>query len=229
MSKQNSEDLLEALALDAEDEDIVIISDDGNTFDVTTEKNPRYDLYSINKPRPTEQFREPIYERQPGESLADYRKFLTYAAIPPDDRSAAMAWRKWRELNGKDPTTYITHNFSNVAVHWRWADRAFMIDMRRNEIAERIWIERDVARREADWSAAQELREKGLSSLQNIDDDMLGPNSIAKFLKLASDLQKDAVPSANLNEKTLSNIMDSLPEDRRGKVLEIVMARISDS
>jgi len=219
--------LIETLRDDAESQSPIVIipADNGETFEMTQEHDPQYELYPIDRPRPIKLFKEPLYDRQKGESLLEYNKFLAFASMHPDSRTIQGAWDTWRESDGKKKS-YVSKEFRELSAHWRWTDRAFMLDMHRNDIAEQVWIQREIDRREADWGAAGDLRAKALEALENLDATRIGPQAIAKFIQLASSLQQDAIPDKSLDGKTLGNIMESIPESRRGDVIEIAMARI---
>lgn len=210
----------------SEYKEIITIDDEtGDTFEITREVDAQYDLYPIELARPIDLFQKPLYKRQPGETLIGYQQFIVYANIHPGNRTIQNAWLAWNDDQGKKRGTPST-SFFNLARHWRWKERAYILDLQKTKLAQRVWVERDVERREQDWDAGQALREKAFQSLKTIDPEDMGANSIARFFDLASALQEKSVPQSGLDVNDLTNLLKSMPDDRRGKIIEIVAARI---
>jgi len=202
---------------------------DGDTFEITRKDDPMHDLYPMTIKRPQDLFKEPLYDRQIGESADVYQRFLVFSSLAPAKRTIKQAWREWNRQNDGNMASKPSGPFRDMANHWRWTDRAFSLDLNRNKAIQQIWIEREVARREDDWNAGSELREKAFDALAMLDADDIGSATIAKFFALASDLQEKAVPESGLDTSDLTSILDSLPKDRRDRVIEIVAAKVKIS
>jgi len=217
--------MIEILSDQFDDSEISIDLDDGDTFEITREDDPMYDLYPPEAKRPKDLFKQPIYDRQLGESQNEYQRFLVFASLPPAKRTVLRAWREWNAQNEGSLTTKPSNQFRNISSHWRWGERAYVLDLQKVKLSQQIWIERDIERREQDWQVGDELRQKAFAALDTLNADELGPSSIAKFFALASDLQKESVPETGLNSDDLGNILNNLPKDRRDRVIEIVVAK----
>lgn len=189
---------------------------------------PCYNVFSMEEPRPKKLFIKPIYRRQLGESKTDYRHLLTFAALPFDKRTVANTWRKWMRQNKEegDYSDQVSGYWYRMSKHWRWDERAYAMDIGRLRATEQIWMERDLERREADWSAATQLRNKAVRALSELDTDDITPRTIATYVELASNMQSRVIPHLNLDTTQVSDILSSLSNDRRGKVLRILMAEI---
>ena len=207
------------------DTEIVDLGDDGDTFEITREDDPMYDLYPLETKRPRDLFKEPLYDRQFGERLIDYQRFLAYASVPSAKRTVKQAWIKWQKQNGGSTKSTPSGPFRDLSNHWRWKERAYVLDLQRHKVVQQIWLNRDVERRESDWKVGHELRDKALAALDTLDADDIGPQSIAKFFALASDLQKNAIPESNLDSNDFSKLLEGLPPDRRDRIIEIVVAK----
>ena len=207
-------------------EDVITIEDeDGTSFEITQEQDPMYDIYPLQAKRPKDLFKEPLYDRQPGERRDEYLRFLAFVSVPSAKRTVVQGWKVWQKQNGAKPTRQPSGQFYELSNHWRWAERAYVYDLEKTKVAQQIWIERDVERRESDWLVGHELRDKALGGLRALDAEHLGPQSIAKFFALASQLQKESVPTSNLDTDDLNSLLSSLPPDRRDRVIEIVVAK----
>lgn len=186
---------------------------------------PNYDLYPREEPRPLELLSvTPIYERQPGEPLEDHQKFLIYCSLEPNIRSLTKAYAKWA---GKDKVKSPSVTFSDIARHWHWEERAQVLDIARIKKTEEIWMYRDIQRREKDWDVGEQLRDKALIALSDLDTEDLSPNTILNYLELASKMQKEVIPQIRLDTSQAQNLLKMLPDDRREKVIRILAAQIS--
>lgn len=185
------------------------------------------------QPRPIELFSNQYYEQQPDEDNVRYQKFLTFASQPSEKRTVQRAWEIWakerRDLKEGDHIPRVPNSFYNTSRHWRWQERSHALDIQRMKLAEQIWIERDVERREEDWGIGNDVRKKAVTALNGLDTDDLSPGMILKYLEVASNLQRDAVPSMKLNQNQLKSLITSLPEERRGRVIRILMAEVTDA
>jgi len=194
--------------------------------------DPQYDLYPFEDERPEHLFQAPTYGRQNGESIEGHQKFLTYAILPPGDRTIQRAyedyWKDRHERKGGVPKS-IPRSLFQLAKHWRWKERAYAADLTRYQKAEDRWVERDAERRDEDWDAGRILRNKALIALNKINvsgDERLSAATIARFIELASSLQDRSIPELQLNQTQITDLLASLPEDRQGRIIRILAAEI---
>jgi hypothetical protein len=88
---------------------------------------------------PVAQLREPLWKRQPGETVIAYASFRAFRDLKPGERSIA---RVCREL-GKNVTM-----MEDRALRWRWRERAMAHDERLDAIALDAIVSPSASRRE---------------------------------------------------------------------------------
>ena len=196
-----------------------------------------YEIFNRRKRRPLGVFVRPYYERQYGETLENYRKFLAYASLEPSRRNSKNAWKVWATetygsvedaIKVKKSKRVSFEGFADTGRHWRWNERAIVMDIAKTRLSQQIWISRDLQRREEDWDAASKLRMKALAALEKLDAEDLSPSIIGQYIELASVLQQKAVPHMQLTEVEAQKILNGLPAERRSRIVRILMAEFKE-
>ncbi len=176
--------------------------------------------------RPLDLFVRPLYKKQPHETVAEYQQYLAYAKLPPALRTVDNAFKEW---NQKKRYKHTTQKFRQNAAHWRWQERALAIDVQKNRVLENRWMVKETQRREDDWDVGGALRDKAMDALEKLDIDDLSPRNITTFLELASKLQQDAIPNMQLSQGGIQALLGSLDDNRRGRILRLFAAEITET
>jgi len=170
---------------------------------------------------------EPVWLQQPDEPDWMYGIFRLYLQQPPGRRNKSKAWRDWARLQGRDPARSIPDGtFFQRAKQWRWEERARIYDRERMLKLEQSWLERELEIRERNYQAGLKLYEKAIRALESLGDEEIPASLVARFLELAADLQERALPKTQLDEARLARILESIPPDRRARVLSILVAEV---
>ena len=176
------------------------------------------------KPVPIEAMKEPLWEFQPevGEIEDAYKQFLIYASFPPTERTIQKAWEIWSQ-----GTTQRSHNISSHFNRYQWAPRASAWDIYKLKTVQNDWITREEKRREEDFAMGDLLRMIARDNLERLHHSgaEITANQAARFAELASELQHKAIPSAKLDAQEIKELMNALPEERRKRVVGILIAK----
>lgn len=173
--------------------------------------------------------REPVWLQQPGEPDQLYQIFRVYLEIPKSrggKRSKIHAWREWNRRLGQSDKSEPPRSFWAQTRRWFWEERAKAWDEEQFKRIEETWIERQLAIRERSYQAGLELYQKAIRALKSLGDEEISAGMIARFLELSFQLQRQAIPQAELDESFISKILESIPPERRAKILSIIVAEL---
>lgn len=170
---------------------------------------------------------DPIWEQQINESQKHFQMFCVYMAIPASQRSYAAAWRQWTQgtsREGKPVSAY----YRQLAYAWCWAERAAARDMHLITTQQTLWMERDRARREEQFTVGQELAgqaKRAIAKIRNLpDEDFRVSLTDAKDVAVAAaQLQESAIPNVQLTGNQIQWVLTQLPPDKR----QDLMARLT--
>lgn len=139
------------------------------------------------KPIDLDPGRDP-WDQQPKESSRQYERFLRYRDL---GRMRSLTGLNKMLTGIGDELTYGTIRIQSHL--YRWTERAQSWDRRQDELdRERITqARRDMIDRHQKIAAA--LAKRALAALRTLPDEVIGPADIARFLKLATDLEVRAI------------------------------------
>lgn len=163
---------------------------------------------------------EPIWERQPvlGETPADYAKFRTYLSIPVQKRTMVEFWRVWQ---GDETINRVGENYYDLMKQMKWEMRAEAWDDKTIKLFQEDWFEKEKKRRDKEFETADRIRQIALDALATAEaEQKITPTSALKLLELASKMQRESIPTADLEGGMLKGILMALPEDRRKGIIE---------
>ena len=171
---------------------------------------------------------DPIWEQQPVESQKHYQMFCIYMAIPASQRSYAAGWRQWTQgtpREGKPTSQY----YRQLAYSWCWPERAAARDMHLINTQQTLWMERDRARREEQFTVGQELAtqaKRAISKIKNLpDEDFRVSLTDAKDVAVAAaQLQETAIPNIQLTGNQIQWVLSQLPPDKRQDLMQRLTA-----
>jgi len=174
-------------------------------------------------------FREPAWLQQPGEPDWLYEIFRIYLEIPKTwggKRSKIKAWREWNERQGHSEKSNPPGKFWRLTRKWKWEERAQAWEDEQLKKVEESWVERQLAIRERSYEAGLQLYEKAIRALKSLGDEEISAGMIARFLELSFQLQNQAIPKAQLDEGHIAKILESIPPDRRARILSVIVAEL---
>ena len=166
---------------------------------------------------------DPIWEQQVAESPKHYNMFCSYMAIPASQRSLAGAWRFWTQGSNREGRP-ISSYYRDLALAWCWAERAAARDMHIITTQQTLWMERDRARREEQFTVGQELAgqaKRAISKIKNLpDEDFRVSLTDAKDVAVAAaQLQETAIPNVRLTGDQIQWVLSQLPQDKRQELM----------
>jgi len=164
-----------------------------------------------------------------GETDELYAMFLAYSTQPPGSRSILDAYRIYSNDSSKRNSSDA---FTNVSVAFHWEERAARKDVEQLRTRYQLWTARDWEWREDDYNLGKRLREEAEAALDALsaDDKKMSVPVIADVATMASNLQRNAIPTAGaLSQGQLKELMQALPHDKRQAVLKAVMIQIETS
>lgn len=163
-----------------------------------------------------------LWDQLPDESDVEYTKFLTYANLSPASRSMNAAWLVYTE--GKMSQT-PSGAWEALCSRNQWVRRSQARDV--HMMSERVdkdnWIIRDARRRNIDYGIGDRMKELALKKLEDLDPSQISITQAIKLAQVGSGLQSTAVPSLNMSKGQIKNLLDSLPEAKKGEVVRLLM------
>lgn len=161
-----------------------------------------------------------------GETDTYYKMFLTYAGIPPGQRTVESSWQKW---SGKK--TQVSTAFYEKYRKFRWRERATAWDIVRMRDVQDDWLMRENMSRDSDYEIGRAFKRIARIALDEYKEnyDSLTPNQIARFAELGSSLERGAIPDLKLKRNEIIELVNALPTDKKDAVIKILMAEIRTS
>jgi hypothetical protein len=165
---------------------------------------------------------EEIWKQLPGEAAKPYRAFYIYKNLGVERTHAKVAAALYPNLRRPDgKMRYIYGGIAKWSTQYRWKERAAAWDEYCFKEQEREWLDRQRTLRAKQWSASEDLFQKGLDGLKNIDAETLAPRDIARFLELASQLGMTTRESPVTSDQ-VKIFLDSFPAPLREKVVALL-------
>jgi len=169
---------------------------------------------------------KPLWSQQPSEPNGAYGIFKAYMLLPEGKRSLKRAYHRYLEMQGKKPAN-PGGDLANLAKVWKWEERAKLYDAYRLKQADAEWIDREVELREQMFLAGSLLFDKAIEALKGVEPEKIPLPLIPKYLDMAVKLMERAKP--NLDKEALDTILQSLPPERKRRVLTILMAKLTET
>jgi hypothetical protein len=133
-----------------------------------------------------------IWERQPGEPNLWYARFEAFRLAGPG-RSLLAAVNEHRQQRGRGRTRSVPQAWASNAKRWRWRERAEAWDESQRQAtraARAVEIE-EMGRRHV--QEARALQSKAVQRLRSLDQDLLSPADVVRFLMEAARLERTAL------------------------------------
>jgi hypothetical protein len=170
---------------------------------------------------------EPLWERQPAETIKYYRYFIIFSGMKPSERTVADAWRRayaGTAKEAKKPSVY----FRQLARKWCWVERAAARDIWELQNSQARWMERDKDRREDSYKVGSQLLNHASRIMEAVEQsNVIVPSAeVAKDLAVAgATLQENAIPTFQLAQDQMSWVLKMLPPDKRDAVIARLMQK----
>ena len=182
-------------------------------------------------PRDISEFKTPVWDQQYdlGETNDQYIMFLVYLNLPLAERTVAAAWRKYIEGSTKEGQKQNT-NFLSVGRAFCWTERGAAWEIHTRKEKQQRWVEREEGLREADYQAGERLRglvDKAAGKLERSEELVMDAGMVANYFRIASELQRAAIPKLDLASDQIQRVLNMLPINRQQNVIRILMAEVS--